>query len=195
MPNPPEPVSSPWDEWGRLTRFFESARLAFARERTMWASLCIDDLEQVRVTAPEGHYNVAVHRHIDALNDSEPLYATVLVQSYAVVESAAAERLATPQHSLGGIEDWGSRLLALNDRDWTHVTGGLAGAVEVAVIRNAFAHGSRSIDIRAQERLLRAGAPTRPAGPTMKLTYDELRVFRARLRSLLSKSGFRHPAS
>ena len=91
VPKPPEPVSSPWDEWGRLTRFLGSARLAFARERSMWASLGIDGPEQVRITAPEGHYNVAVHQHIDALNDSEPLYATVLVQSYALVESAAAE--------------------------------------------------------------------------------------------------------
>jgi hypothetical protein len=26
------------DEWGRLTRFLESARLAFARKRGLWAS-------------------------------------------------------------------------------------------------------------------------------------------------------------
>ena len=107
VPKPPEPVSSPWDEWGRLTRFLGSAHLAFARERSMWASLGLDDPEQVRITAPEGHCNVAVHQHIDALSDSEPLYATVLVHSYAVVESAAAARLATPQRSLGRIEDVG----------------------------------------------------------------------------------------
>ena len=73
--------------------------------------------------------------------------------------------------------------------------GGLAGAVEVAVVRNAFAHGSRSIDVQAQARLLKAGAPTRPVGSTMTLTYDELHEFRTRLKSLLNESGFSRSAS
>ena len=195
VPMPPEPVSSPWDQWGRLTRFFESARLAFAREQNLWASSGIGDPRQVRITAPEGRYNVTVSQHIDALNDAEPLYATVLVYSYGVVESAAAERLATPQRALGPIEEWGTRLLATNDRAWTHVTGGLPGAVEVAVVRNAFAHGSRLIDVKARERLLRGGAPTRLADSTVTLTHDELHAFRARLRSLLNESGFGRPPS
>jgi hypothetical protein len=42
----------PYDEWGRLTRFLESSRLAFARERNLWASLGIDEPEQVRISVP-----------------------------------------------------------------------------------------------------------------------------------------------
>jgi hypothetical protein len=176
----------------RHQRFLESARLAFARELNVWASLGIDNPKRVKIAAPEGHYKVPVHQHIDALSDLEPLYATVLVHSYAVVESAAAERLATPR-KLGKIEEWGARILALNDRDWNHVEGRLAGAVEVAVIRNAFAHGSRSIDLQAQARLREAGAPARPVG--MTLTHVEVRAFRDRLKSLLNQSGFRRPAT
>jgi hypothetical protein len=189
---PPEPVSSPYDEWGRLTRFLKSARTAFARERDLWASLGIDDPEQVRIALPEERNPVALHHHIAAVSDSEPLHGTVLVQSYALVESAAAEKLATPQRSLGKIEEWGTKLLASNDRDWSTVEGDRAGAVEVAVMRNAFAHGLRSIDAEAHARLLDAGARTRPVGSIVTLTYDELCEYRRRLRSLLNKSGIGH---
>jgi hypothetical protein len=183
----PAPANSPWDEWGRLTRFLESARLAFARERNLWASLGID--EQVRISAPDGGYNVTVHKHIDAVDDGETLHGSVLVHSYALAESAATDRLAMDSRSLGGIEDWGARLLSTNDRDWSEVAGGLAGAVEVAVVRNAFAHGSRTIDPSARARLLKAGARTRPVGSVVTLPHTELREFRDRLRSLLNVAG------
>lgn len=183
----PAPANSPYDEWGRLTRFLESSRLAFARERNLWASAGID--EQVRISAPDGHYNVALHKHLDAVDDGETLHGSVLVHSYALAESAAADRLAMDLRSLGGIEDWGARLLSTNDRDWSEVQGGLAGAVEVAVVRNAFAHGSRTIELSACGRLLAAGARTRPVGSAVTLRYTELREFRARLLSLLNVAG------
>jgi hypothetical protein len=187
----PVPAISPYDEWGRLTRFLESARLAFVRERSLWESLGIDDPEQVQISAPQGHYNVALPQHIDAVNDAETLHGSVLVHSYAVAESAAADRLAMQSRSLGGIEDWGARLLSANGRDWSDVKGGLAGAVEVAVARSAFAHGSRTIDAVARKRLLAAGARTRPVGSAVTLPYTELREFRGRLLSLLNVSGIR----
>jgi hypothetical protein len=189
----PVPADSPYDEWGRLTRFLKSARLAFARERNLWTSLGIDEPEQVRISAPpdEGHYNVTVPQHIDAVDDTETLHGAVLVHSYALAESAAAARLAIEPRSFGGIEDWGARVLRTNGRDWSDVKGGLAGAVEVAVVRNAFAHGSRAIDASAQSRLLAAGARTRPPGSRVTLTYAELGEFRARLLSLLNEGGIR----
>jgi hypothetical protein len=91
--------------------------------------------------------------------------------------------------SLGGIEDWGARLLGANHRDWSKVVGGLAGAVEVAVVRNAFAHGSRTIDSSAHARLLAAGARPSPVGSTVSLAYSELREFRGRLLNLLNAAG------
>lgn len=147
----PVPAGSPWDEWDRLTRFLESARIAFARERDYWASTRIEGAAQGRISAPEGHYKVSPRRHIDAINDAETLHGSVLVHSYALAESAAAEKLEDPR-SFGGIEDWGARLLDANGRDWNDVKDGLAGAVEVAVTRNAFAHGSRTIDALARGR-------------------------------------------
>lgn len=187
----PVPASSAWDEWDRLTRFLESARIAFARERDYWASTRIEGAAQGRISAPEGHYKVSPRRHIDAINDAETLHGSVLVHSYALVESAAAEKLEDPR-SFGGIEDWGARLLVANGRDWDDVKDGLAGAVEVAITRNAFAHGSRTIDALARTRLLRAGARTRPAGSRVTLTHAELREFRDRLKSLLNAGGIGH---
>jgi hypothetical protein len=188
----PVAAGSPWDEWGRLTRFLESARIAFARERDLWTSPSIEGTEQGRISAPEGHYKVTPGRHIDAIDDAETLHGSVLVHSYALAESAAAEKLAMDPRSFGGIEDWGARLLDANGRDWSDVKGGLAGAVEVAVARNAFAHGSRTIDASARTRLLTAGARTRPAGSRVTLTHPELREFRSRLQSLLNMGGLGH---
>jgi hypothetical protein len=57
---------------------------------------------------------------------------------------------------LRGIEDWGGRLLGRTNQSWDSVHHGLAGAVEVAVVRNAYAHGTRQIDVAAETRLRKA---------------------------------------
>jgi hypothetical protein len=91
--------------------------------------------------------------------------------------------------SLSGIEDWGGRLLRAAGNDWTDVKGGLAGAVEVAVVRNAFAHGSRVIDAAAAARLFAAGGKTRKPGSRVGLSYQQLRGYRNCLLALLEAGG------
>jgi hypothetical protein len=71
------------------------------------------------------------------------------------------------------------------------VKAGKAGAVELAVVRNAFAHGSRSIDANAEQRLRAVGITSRHAGSVVSLTYSDVREFRARLLSLLRFGGIR----
>ena len=167
--------------------------MAFARESSLWRSLGIQAQEDVCISASEDQtrYSVTLQQHIDAIDDAEMLHASVLVHSYALAEAAAANHLAMDARTFGGIEDWGARLLSANGRDWTDVKGGLAGAVETAVVRNAFAHGSRTVDAAARTRLLAAGAQTRPVGARVTLTYGELQQFRGRLLSLLNKGGIR----
>ena len=180
------------DEWDRLTRFLESARPAFARERELWESLGIHDPESVQISAradEHGQYSVALSKHIDAVEDAQTLHGSVLVHSYALAEATAIGRLGIDSRSHRGIEDWGARLLQSTGSDWSMVKGGLAGAVEVAVVRNAFAHGSRTFDEAAAARLLAAGASTRRVGAPLKLGYPQLRGFRARLLSLLTVGG------
>jgi hypothetical protein len=181
-----------WDEWGALTRFLESARLAFARESRLWHSLEIRDRESVTITAPRGEldpYQVRLEQHLDAVDDEVTLLASVLIHSYALAEATACDMLGIDSRVAGGIEKWGHRLLQANGRSWTDVLDGEPGAVEVAVVRNAFAHGGRAITAKDAERLQKAGSPPRNPGDQLSLTYDELIRFRRRLRGLMRYGG------
>jgi hypothetical protein len=193
VPTVPSPADFTFDEWGRITRFLESARLAFARERNLWTSLELDAPGDVRVSTPvhQGRYKVKLEQHLAAVSDEETLYASVLLHSYALAEAAAGEKLGVEVRSFGGIEDWGSRLLAANGAVWTDVRGQKGGAVEIAVVRNAFAHGSRSIDASAEQRLQAVGITGRVAGSPVSLTYSDVREYRGRLLSLLRYGGVR----
>jgi hypothetical protein len=71
-------------------------------------------------------YKVTLQQHIDAIDDAETLHASVLLHSYALAETAAANRLAMNSRAFRGNEDWGARLLSANGRDWINVSGGLA---------------------------------------------------------------------
>jgi hypothetical protein len=51
----------------------------------------------------------------------------------------------------------GTRLLATTGSTWGALKEGLAGAVEVAVFRNAYAHSGRRIDESAANRLRAVG--------------------------------------
>jgi hypothetical protein len=115
------------------------------RESSLWTSLELRSADQVKLSAatPHGTYKVALQEHLEAVCDEEMLLASVLIHSYALAETAAAERLNGDARDFGGIEDWGTRLLATTGSTWGGVKQGVAGAVEVAVVRNAYAHGGR----------------------------------------------------
>lgn len=184
-------MSTVWTEWGALTRFLESARVAFARERNLWSSLELADPDAVKITTTTGprRYEVALKNHMAAVDDEVTLYASVLIHTYALAESAACRQLAIDSRTAGGIESWGGKLLSTHGRDWSGVFEGESGAVEVAVVRNAFAHGTRLIDDAAETRLAAAGAAPRASGDAVSLEYEELRQYRDRLRSLLRVGG------
>jgi hypothetical protein len=185
-------MTTVWDEWGALTRFLESARLAFARERRLWHSLELKDRETVSITSPSGEsgtYKVTLDQHIAAVDDEEVLFAAVLIHSYALTEAAVCDRLGLDSRSAGGIEKWAADLLAANGRSWADVFDGEAGAVEVAVIRNAFAHGSRLVDSAGEARLRKVGSTLYSAGDRVALSYDQVCKLRVRLRSILRYGG------
>ena len=143
---------------------------------------------QLKVRVGKGWFRTSLDQHVQAVNDEVILYASVLIHSYALAESAAVDALGLRRAS-GGIESWGKALLDNAGASWSDVRDGEPGAVEVAVVRNAFAHGTRVIDDGAAKRLADAGAPPRAAGSTTSLEYDELRTFRSRLQSLLNQGG------
>ncbi len=185
-----------WEEWGRITRFLESARVAFARERALWMSLKLVSADDVRFyasTTGGGKHRVGIPDHLAAIEDEDALYASVLIHSYAIAESAAADRLGADARNFGGIEKWGSRLLATTGESWESVLDGRAGVVEVAVVRNAYAHGARRIDGLAAKRLRGVGLTDRAEGDPVALDYPTLKLYRGRLRDLLNAGGIVHP--
>ncbi|GCD88076.1 hypothetical protein [Nocardioides sp. LS1] len=180
-----------WDEWGALTRFLESARIAFARERNLWHALELADREAVTINAPaseHGRYAVSLGQHIAAVDDEVTLHASVLIHSYALTESTICGLLGVSPRRTNGIEDWATRALEANGRSWDSVQAGLPGAVEVAVVRNAFAHGTRTVDAQGAKRLQAVGTQV-SAGQAVTLTYEELREYRIRLRGILRYGG------
>ena len=185
-----------WAEWKRITRFLNSTQIALARERLLWESLELDRAADTRLHVPadKGEYVVRLDEHLDSLGTLTTLHAAVLIQSYAVAEAAACDRLGRDQRAAGGIEDWGQALLAANGQSWAQVHGGLAGAVEVAVARNAYAHAAHVVDARAEARLATAGSARWTAGARVELELTDVIEFRARIRSLLRYGGFHQPS-
>ena len=178
-----------WSEWGRLTRFLESARIALARESDLWGSVEVTDSASVSIRSnQEGMtYQASLEQHRQAAADSWLLHASILLSYYALAEGAAAEKQGIDDAAaIGGIEVCGQRLLDAAGSSWQEVKGGKGGAVEVAVIRNTIAHGERHYTQRGVNRLKVAGVETpAAAGNPIELDYPSLHEYRARLRSLL----------
>ncbi|WP_018879211.1 hypothetical protein [Thioalkalivibrio sp. ALE9] len=178
-----------WTEWGRLTRFLESARIAFAREHQLWGALELADTAspKIHVKNDEATYQASLIQHREAVSDSWLVHASVLLSYYALAEAAAADKLGVDDVAdIGGIEVWGQRLLEAANADWKDVKDGKAGAVEVAVVRNAIAHGERCYSQRGINRLTASGiATTADPGAPVLVDYPARHEYRARLRSLL----------
>lgn len=191
----------PYSEWARLTRFVESGRLAFAHERERAQALQVDSspAPRIKVSKPGGgEYRMSLARHLQALEDEHTFHAAVLVHSYALLESAAAAWLQLDQRRIGPIEDWGTALLAQAKTDWSAVDGGLVGAVEVAVYRNAVAHGEQWITAAVALRLHNAGSTEPLQDLPITLDYEHLARMRTRMVELLNAGQVglhSHPSS
>lgn len=130
-----------------------------------------------------------LEQHLDAVDDEVTLHASVLIHSYALVEATSCDMLGIDSRIAGGIEDWAEKLLGANQRGWADVVDGRPGAIEVAVVRNSFAHGGRAISTKDADRLRAAGSSQLNAGDPVSLTYGQLTQFRMRLRGILRYGG------
>lgn len=186
-------VSAVWSEWGRITRFLNSTQIALARERRIWESLEVSSDAEVtlQVKANSREYTVRLEQHLEAVADVDALHAAVLIQSYAVAEAAACDHLSLDQRSARGIEHWGWELLTRNGCSWADVHGDRSGIVEVAVARDAYAHGTHVVDATAANRLASAGSTRWSAGTHVVLSAQDVMEFRDRLRSLLRLGAVR----
>ena len=179
-----------WDQWKRTTQFVNSARLALSRESLLWSSLEIADETTARLRSQFGRseYEVRLDEHRKALADEDILCAMALLHSYAIAESAVAEKLGKETDEIGQIEVWGQKILDAASKDWSDVMDGKAGIVELTVYRNAIAHGSKSFEARHVNRMRNVpSTPTWKEGDVISMNHDLLKTFRARLKSLLRR--------
>jgi hypothetical protein len=143
-----------WSEWGRLTRFFESARIGLLRERRIWESVEVGQPSAAKLTTRDGPrtYSVTVSQHLAALQDEHSLCSAVLVYSYALAEMAARETLGIPEtHKLNGIETWGRRLLKKTSSSWPAVLDGMADGGEASTTSAALAPVSPARGVQSNE--------------------------------------------
>jgi hypothetical protein len=175
-----------FEEWGELTKVFFSTRIALDREANLWKSIEIAKPEDVELEVLHGQrkYAVDLPDHVRVLSDEHPLCALVLSLSYALLEAYARFRLG-PGTVQGGIEAWAKKLLDLNGLDWADVFGSKQGLIEVAVARNALAHGAL-VTREIHDRFTASGCTCPWAvGTTLRLEFDVTNVYRDRLRSLI----------
>lgn len=186
--NPGEKVI--WDEWKRITRFLESSRIAFDREDLLWSSLGVKEIKELSLVTTKGPstYSIALSDHLTALRNHDVLFSLVLGATYALAESYGRLKLGIrdDEDLAGGIESWGKKLLDATGHDWSTVLGGFAGIVEVSAVRNAYAHGVRSVNQKMINRFTANGL-TCPwsCGDQVSLTYDLVETYRARIKSLM----------
>ena len=185
------PTSALWARWGDLTRSLISTRVAIERERSFWESLNFTNRSNLKIKAKArgGGFTIRLVDHVRALDDEGTVLAAALVLSYSLAEAAANDRLGLDSRRVAGIEDWGGRLLKSVGAAWSQVEGGLAGAVEIGVIRNLIVHGADRVDEKSHQRLATAGCAQFEPGSPVRLDYDAVGVYRARLRSLLMVGG------
>jgi hypothetical protein len=179
-----------WDEWKRITRFLESSRIAFGREELLWSSLEVKEKKEVSLVTTEGPstYSVALSDHLKALRNHDVLFSLVLGATYALAESYGRLKLGLgdDEDLTGGIESWGKKLLDATGHDWSKVLGGLAGIVEVSAVRNAYAHGARSVNQKMVNRFTAHGLVCPwSLGDEVSLTYELVEIYRARIKSLM----------
>jgi len=187
------PIQNVWDEWGRITRFFESSRIALAREATLWTSLELANPDEALVRISDGSriYQVSLPEHAEAVSDTWFLYASALLSYFALTEAAAAELLGLDDLvGLDGVGEWGARILSAAGNEWDAVHGGKAGIIQVAVVRNQVAHGDRTYSLRSVSRLKAAGVLDPVAYDDPVVLNDKVfRDYRLRLKSLLNHGG------
>jgi hypothetical protein len=183
-----------WNEWKRVTRFLESSRIAFDREAMLWASLEVKDRKSLSLVTRNGlsKYSIELSEHLKALATHDVLFSLVLGSTYALAESYGRLKLclSDDEDLSGGIESWGKRLLDATGQDWTKVLGGLAGIVEVSAVRNAYAHGARTVNQRMLNRFTSLGhAAPWALGDEIQLTYELVETYRARIKSFMRFSN------
>ena len=146
-----------FEEWKRLTRWWNCMLTAAARERSYWIGAGIKEpksTELILSHRSNSKFRISVDNYTAVLNDPSMTASLALLMSWGLLEQRGRRALRlNDSDQLPQIEDWGRRVLAGRDATWSQVFGGRKGLVEVAVIRNAVAHGNHRITQRMLNRV------------------------------------------
>lgn len=184
-----EVVANIWREYGALTRFLESTRIALAHEaERVHAEAKSGPIQSVGIGGDPSKYEVRRSQHLEVVRDEEMLARLVLVQTTALCESLARLCVAKAGGLEGGVEAWGSRCLEANGQAWGSVEGGQSQVVLAFVYRNAIAHGSNELTAKEIRRLETAGNSQFGAGSTIEVAPG-LELMRASIRSFMRLTG------
>lgn len=184
-----------WAEWGRITKFLECSKIAFSRELEIWKNLEIAEPKSIKIKTQNGKsdFQLSLDEHLATLVDEAFLYTLVLTLSYALCERHARLKLNIKDGNNlpGGIESWGEALLLQNNQSWESVHGGKGGLIEVAIARNLFSHGSRTISQSTIERYRNAKeiCPWK-IGDSVKISYEIVEEYRSRIKSYMRVCKF-----
>ena len=203
-----------WNNWSSVTRFLNIACMAFESEHTRWNnSYTIKDpskviLERVQLGKT---FKIDLPIYLDFLQNQHLLCALILQYSHGLVEQHTKDVL-TELHNRGklsllhldptgknnniselienftstnrGIEIWGAKILQCTNRKWSDIKEGMKGLVEVAIIRNAIAHGKPTITTRMVNRASKCNLQLLwGLGDEVTLNIQILEEYRSRLRS------------
>lgn len=203
------PILPVWTKWKELTQFLALSDHVLLSQQEQWRALPLANKDDAKIIRQDGPYTFETDgKTYDAvLTDRHVLCSVVLLNSYALIETIARQiydilvadtAVNTPLvvsfrantdsiHQViktGGLEVWGTTLLQDLGRNWTPVETNQAGLVEVAVVRNAIAHGETHVTNSMINRVKASnGTLPWPLGSEIRLDIPRIKEYRHRLRS------------
>ncbi len=204
-----------WNDWKEWTQFLALVDYSLESSAAVWRYLPVKDRDQVTLVRTNGgsKFSCPGDRFLPTLESRHTVCTLLILSSYALIEGHVEEVLkhaaASPLASVplvndfrsgaitakgfcsnGGVETWGTILLNAFGRDWSSVHDGKAGAVEVAAVRNALAHGKKCVSASMVNRVTAAGGSLPwSVGDQITLDMNLTGLYRNRLRSFARVIG------
>lgn len=153
-----------WEKWGQLTAYYNALEVACDWHSALWKLVPIEGVDATTVLRKKGmsEFRKSTGEFRVLLDDRSPLASMLFLSSFALFESFCVdgfEALASvgkvqkrEDYLVGGIEAWSDVLLKAAGRTWKAVQPGREGILEAAIVRNSYAHGSKTFHKRDVSR-------------------------------------------
>jgi hypothetical protein len=194
-----------WEEWGAITRIHGSAMIAFDHSKQVLMNTASAETELVHSESGSSFKALLVD-HLARIANGEDLHKMALLRYYGAFETftrfadyiISSGDFALVRRPLvvdeieaieslqlkGGVEAWTDMIIKQLRQNWSDVYGGMAGLVEVSLMRNAIAHGVRQMNQNMLDSAI-ARRTTLPfqTGQAITISFELLNEYRGRLRS------------